>query len=110
MVDPKTQSSVSYQSAYKYNLNNLSWTVQNIEGINNFGICGGLQSINDEAGRIFFYGGMQNLSGPICNKMGILYIKNMSLNTFKITSSRAIYTATLLKKWKYYLFWWSFNI
>ncbi|CAG8671861.1 7275_t:CDS:2, partial [Gigaspora margarita] len=74
MVDPKTQSSVSYQSAYKYNLNNLSLTVQNIEGINNFGICGGLQSINDEAGRIFFYVQEQVIQ--------LLYLKNGNITYF----------------------------
>ncbi|CAG8445292.1 1558_t:CDS:1 [Dentiscutata erythropus] len=98
MVDPMTQGAAPNSSAiYKYNLNDSSWEVPKITGIDNFAVCGGLQSITDNTGRVFLYGGMQNYSGLICNKMSILFINKMSWLTINLTTSRVGYTATLDK-------------
>ncbi|KAF0419847.1 galactose oxidase [Gigaspora margarita] len=97
MLDPATQNFVPNQPAvYKYSLNNSNWEAPNITGIDNFANCGGLQSINDNTGRIFLYGGMLNFS-EVCNRMSIFDINNMSWLTINLSTSRIGYTATLHK-------------
>ncbi|RIB16892.1 hypothetical protein C2G38_2089675 [Gigaspora rosea] len=85
-LDQRPEDPNYYSIAYKYSLKYSSWTTPNITGIDNLKECSGLQSIIDNTGRIFLYGGVRNMSGEICNKMSIFYTNNMEE-----------YTATLLK-------------
>ncbi|CAG8445281.1 1557_t:CDS:2 [Dentiscutata erythropus] len=98
MANQTTHDVLPNSSAiYKYNLNDSSWEVPKITGIDDFAHCGGLQSMADNTGRIFLYGGMLDIPGPICNKMSILYTNNMSWITNNITTSRFGYAATIDK-------------